>query len=67
MEGLRILIVGSHIVGDGLNKFLNRMKDAAPDASVAQIAEPALDQIEPRATGGDEMNVEALNDAGSIV
>ena len=41
-EGLRILVMGCDIVGDGANEFDNGMKDAPPNASVGEIAKPSL-------------------------
>ena len=44
-------------VPDGFLELRDAVKDAAPYAFVSQIAEESLDHVEPRGTGGDEVQV----------
>jgi hypothetical protein len=44
---------------DRVDQFGDAAEDAAPDRFVGELAEPALDEVEPGARGGDEVQVEA--------
>lgn len=48
------------VVADGHNELFKVFEDAAPDALVGQIAEEALDLVQPRSRGGREVDVEPL-------
>jgi len=55
------------VQGDSLDKFADALERAAPYAFVREVAEPALDEIEPRAGRGREVEMEprvALEPAG---
>ena len=47
------------IVVDGGDQFQNIAKDAAPEALYGQIPKEALNHVEPRSTGGGEMDMKA--------
>ena len=47
-ERLRVCIVVGQVVLDGRYQFLHAAEDAAAKALLRQLAEPALDQVEPR-------------------
>ena len=47
------------VVVDGCDQFLHTAKDAPAKASLRQLAEPALDEVEPRGTRGREVQREA--------
>ena len=59
-ERLRVCIVVGQVVLDGRHQFLHAAKDAAAKALLRQLAEPALDEVEPRGPGGREVQFEAL-------
>ena len=42
------------------DEIAHSSKGAAPDGFVGELAEPALDQIQPRRAGGDEVEMEAV-------
>ena len=58
-EWLRVGVVVGQVVFDGRDQFLHAAKDAAAKALLRQLAEPALDEVEPRGTGGREVQLEA--------
>ena len=47
------------VVFDGRDQFLDAAEDAAAKALLRQLTEPALDEVEPRGTGGREVQLEA--------
>src|SRR3954465_4933421 len=57
--GLGFAVVLGDVVLDGLLKFPNIVKDAAPHALVGEISEEAFHLVEPGGTGGSKMQVEA--------
>ena len=58
-ERLRVCIVMGHVVFDGYHQFLHAAKDAAAKALLRQLAEPALDEVEPRGAGRREVQFKA--------
>ena len=58
-ERLRVRVVVPQVVFDGHDQFLHAAKDAAPKALLRQLAEPALDQVEPRGAGRREVQLKA--------
>ena len=58
-ERLRVRVVVPQVVFDGHDQFLHVAKDAAPKALLRQLAEPALDQVEPRGAGRREVQLKA--------
>ena len=44
---------------DGLGQFIEAGDAASPDAFAGDFRKPALDQIEPRRTGGRDMQMES--------
>jgi len=56
---LGLAVVLGDVVLDGLLQFSNIVKDAAAYTLVGEIAEEAFYLVEPRGTGGSEMQVEA--------
>ena len=58
-EWLRRLIVKFEIVSDGLFKLLGAAMDASTNLLFREGGEEALNHIDPRCTGGGEMNMEA--------
>ena len=53
------LALSAVVVFDGRDQFLHAAKNAAAKALLRQLAEPALDEVEPRGTGGREVQLEA--------
>jgi hypothetical protein len=47
------------IVQDGADKFWDTPEDTSPQATLCQVSEEALYEVQPRATGRDEVEVEA--------
>ena len=58
-ERLRVRVVVPQVVFDGHDQFLHAAKDAATKALLRQLAEPALDQVEPRGAGRREVQLKA--------
>ena len=56
-ERLRFCIVVGQVVLDGRHQFLHAAEDTAAKALLRQLAEPALDEVEPRGAGGREVLV----------
>jgi len=50
--------MGGEEVFDRGDEVGNAVKDAAADRFVFEIAEPTLDEVQPRARGRDEVQVE---------
>ena len=59
-EGLRIVIVLVDVVTDGGDQLFEILEDSAPDSVVRQVAEEALDHVEPRSRGRREVHMETL-------
>src|SRR6185437_1414308 len=57
-EGFRLPVVVVGELSDGFEQFLDIAKNTAPQAFFGQVAEEALDHIEPRTTCKSEVNVE---------
>jgi hypothetical protein len=72
-ERPRALVVGGDEVVDRVFQVCDAGEAAAADALGGDLAEPAFDQVQPRARGRDEVHVEAwmfrepLADAGMLV
>jgi len=47
------------VLSDRFQEFLNVAEDASAQLLLREIAEEALDHVQPRATGGREVHVEA--------
>ena len=62
-KGLGRLVARFQVLVDGGLEFGNTAEHAAADALLCQLAEPALDEIEPRRRRGNEVKVEALSRA----
>ncbi len=58
-KGLGRLVARFQVLVDGGLEFGNTAEHAAADALLCQLAEPALDEIEPRRRRGNEVKVEA--------
>ncbi len=58
-QGLGIGVVSGGVDLNRRNQLGHILKDAAPESALCQIAEKALHQVEPRAAGGGEVNLEA--------
>ena len=58
-KGLGRLVARFQVLVDGGLEFGNTAEYAAADALLCQLAEPALDEIEPRRRRGNEVKVEA--------
>ena len=58
-ERLGFGVVVLQVVLDGRDQFLDAAEDPAPKALLRQLAEPALDQVEPRSAGRREVQLEA--------
>ena len=58
-KGLGRLVARFEVLVDGGLEFGNTAEHAAADALLCQLAEPALDEIEPRRRRGNEVKVEA--------
>ena len=48
------------VVADGHDELFEILEDSTPDAVFGQVAEEALDHVQPRGRGGREVHVEAL-------
>ena len=58
-EGLGFRVVGVDELSDRLFEFGDAAVTAAADLLLGQLTEPALNQVEPRAVGRSEVDVEA--------
>ena len=58
-ERLWVHVVVGQVVVDGCNQLLHAAKDSTAKALLGQLAEPALDQVEPRGACGGEVQPEA--------
>ena len=58
-KGLGRLVARFQVLVDGGLEFGNTAEHAVADALLCQLAEPALDEIEPRRRRGNEVKVEA--------
>jgi hypothetical protein len=56
-HGLPGLGLAAAMDAHGLLQFRHRVKDTAPDTLIRQVAEEPLHLVQPRGTGGGEMNV----------
>ena len=59
LERFGVGVIVLNVRCDGSGKIIDADKTAAPDAFAGDLRKPALDQIEPRGTGGCEMHMEA--------
>ena len=59
-EGLGILIVAVDVISDGYDELFEVLEGAAPDSVFGQVAEEALDHVEPRGRSGREVHMESL-------
>ena len=57
LKWTRIAVVGPDAIVDRFGQIANAAKSAAPDSLTCDLGKPALDLIEPRGTGGREMDV----------
>lgn len=56
-ERLGILVIGMDVIIDCLNQFGRAVKRTAVNAFTSDFTEPPLDQVQPRRTGGREMQM----------
>ncbi len=47
-EGLWVVVVAVDVVTDGHNELFEILEDSAPNAFFGQVAEEALDHVQPR-------------------
>ena len=59
-EGLWVVVVAVDVVADGHDEVFKILKDSTPDAIFGQVAEEALDHVQPRCRSGRKMHVEVL-------
>src|SRR3990172_6528401 len=59
-EWTGVLVVFSQVLIDGADEFRDVAERAAADALAGDLTEPPLDQIEPRRSGGHEVEVVPL-------
>ena len=58
-KGLRISVVVFDVLVNDSREFRHAVEDPAPDLLAGDLGKPTLDQVQPRGTGGREMQVEA--------
>ena len=58
-EGFWVFVVMVDVIKDRRNQLLDAAEDSAAQAVFRQVAEESFDHIQPRATGGREVHVEA--------
>jgi len=59
-EGLWVVVVPVDVVTDGGDELLDVLEDAAPDSVFGQVAEEALDHVQPRGGSGCEVHMESF-------
>ena len=56
---LGVVVVAVHVFVDGRNQFLDISKDTSPETMLGQVTEESIDHVQPRRTGGSEVDMES--------
>ena len=56
---LGIVVVAIDVLVNGRNQFLDISKDTSPETMLGQVTEESLHHVQPRRTGGSEVDMES--------